>query len=143
MNKERLPEKGEALLARCDTATAASVNPEGYPRPVPMAKGHTAGCSEMRMATGADAWKAAEFRRNPKAGLSYSHGGAGSAMRGEVETVEDGRIRSGMRQERHINHFNEGPAETNCILLRFAGRRLRYMSTMNSPAPNCKVSVFY
>lgn len=45
--------KAEALLAECSTVTIASVNSDGFPRPVPMAKGETQGCGIVWMATGA------------------------------------------------------------------------------------------
>ncbi len=47
-------------------------NADGFPRPVPMDKGHTKGCNEVWVATGADSVKTADFRMNPKAGLCYS-----------------------------------------------------------------------
>lgn len=64
-----LIKKAEQLLAECSTVTIASVNSDGFTRPVPMAKGDTNGCGTVWMATGADSVKVADFRRNPKAGL--------------------------------------------------------------------------
>lgn len=37
--------KAEKLLAECSTVTIASVNSDGFPRPVPMAKGDTQGAA--------------------------------------------------------------------------------------------------
>lgn len=111
----------EELLAQCSHVTLASVNSEGFPRPVPMAKGHTSGCNEVWMATGADSLKVAEFRQNPKAGLCYDHDGASVCLRGTVEIVTDDTIRSDMWQDWYINHFTEGPTDPNYILLHFVG----------------------
>ena len=47
-------EKAVDLLAKCKEVTVASINYDGFPRPVPMAKGVTSGCNEVWMATGAD-----------------------------------------------------------------------------------------
>lgn len=111
----------EELLAQCSHVTLASVNGEGFPRPVPMAKGRTSGCNEVWMATGADSLKVAEFRQNPKAGLCYDHGGASVCLRGTVEIVTDDTIRSAMWQDWYINHFTEGPTDPNYLLLHFVG----------------------
>ncbi len=116
-----LAEKAAALLAQCGDVTLASINAEGFPRPVPMAKGRTAGCNEVWMATGADSVKAAEFRVNPKAGLCYSYYGDSVALRGTVEVVTDDEIRSEMWQEWYANHFPGGPADPNYVLLHFTG----------------------
>lgn len=101
--------------------TLASINAEGFPRPVPMAKGRTAGYNEVWMATGADSVKVAEFRVNPKAGLCYSSYGDSVALRGTVEVVTDDGIRSEMWQEWYANHFPGGPADPNYVLLHFTG----------------------
>lgn len=116
-----LAEKAAALLAQCGEVTLVSINAEGFPRPVPMAKGRTAGCNEVWMATGADSVKVAEFRANPKAGLCYSSYGDSVALRGTVEVVTDDEIRSEMWQEWYAKHFPGGPADPNYVLLHFKG----------------------
>lgn len=116
-----LAEKAAALLAQCGEVTLVSINAEGFPRPVPMAKGRTAGCNEVWMATGADSVKVAEFRANPKAGLCYSSYGDSVALRGTVEVVTDDEIRSEMWQEWYAKHFPGGPADPNYVLLHFTG----------------------
>lgn len=116
-----LAEKASALLAQCREVTLVSVNAEGFPRPVPMAKGHTVGCHEVWMATNADSVKAAEFKANPKAGLCYSCYGDSVALRGTVETVADDALRKEMWQSWYIEHFPGGPADPAYVLLRFVG----------------------
>ena len=115
--------KAETLLAECSNVTIASVNSEGFPRPVPMAKGETQGCNIIWMATGADSVKVADFRRNPKAGLCYDKGGSSVCLRGTVEIINDDRIRRQKWQEWYINHFSGGPADPNYLLLRFVGTK--------------------
>lgn len=92
-NGSDLIRKAEALLAECGTVTIASVNSDGFPRPVPMAKGDTQGCGTVWMATGADSVKVADFKRNPKAGLCYDKGGSSVCLRGTVEIINDDKIR--------------------------------------------------
>lgn len=114
-------DKAIDLLAQCREVTMASVNADGFPRPVPMAKGRTSGCNEVWMATGTDSEKVADFRANSKAGLCYSCGGASVALRGTVEIVSDDAIRAEMWQDWYINHFPGGPSDPNYILLHFIG----------------------
>ena len=114
-------EKATALLAQCQEVTLASVNADGFPRPVPLSKGHSSGCNEVWMATAANSVKVAEFGSNPKAGLCYSHLGDSVALRGTVEIVTDDKIRKEMWQEWYIDHFPGGPADPDYVLLRFIG----------------------
>ena len=117
----RLIQKVEELLAECATVTIASVNIDGFPRPVPMAKGDTLGCGTVWMATGADSVKVADFKRNPKAGLCYDKGGSSVCLRGMVEIIDDDNIRREKWQDWYINHFPGGPDDPNYVLLRFVG----------------------
>jgi general stress protein 26 len=114
-------EKAMALLAQCNEVILVSINADGAPRPVPMSKGHTVGCNEVWMATGADSVKVTDFKMNPKAGLCYSLYGDSVALRGAVEIVTDERIRKEMWQEWYINHFPGGPTDPNYVLLHFTG----------------------
>ena len=54
MTTKTMKEKATELLQRCEVVTLASVNKEGYPRPVPMSKILTEGISTIWMSTGAD-----------------------------------------------------------------------------------------
>lgn len=116
-----LAQKAAALLAQCETVTVVSVDAEGYPRPVPMAKIRTNGHNEVWMATGADSVKVADFTKNRKAGLCYASYGDSVAMRGTVEVITDEALRRELWQEWFIAHFPGGPADPNYVLLRFVG----------------------
>jgi len=120
-DERSLAEKAAALLAQCKDVTLASIDANGFPRPVPMSKGRTAGCNEIWMATDARSVKVAEFGMNPKAGLCYSSYGDSVALRGTVEVVTDDKIRSDMWQEWYIDHFAAGAADPNYVLLHFVG----------------------
>lgn len=119
---ERTPaEKAARLLAQCKEVTLASVNEDGFPRPVPMAKIKADGCNEVWMATGANSEKVADFRKNPKTGLSYSLYGDSVALRGSVEIVTDDETRKAMWQEDFAYHFPGGPTDPDYVLLHFVG----------------------
>ena len=111
----------EELLAQCNVVTIASVNSDGFPRPVPMAKGRTEGCNVVYMATAADSVKVADFTRNPKAGLCYDKDGSSVCLRGSVEVIYDEKTRADMWQDWYINHFPGGPTDPNYVLLKFIG----------------------
>ena len=121
MLPSNLIRKAEELLAECANVIIASVNSDGFPRPVPMAKGDTEGCGTVWMATGADSVKVADFKRNPKAGLRNDKGGSSVCLRGMVEIIDDDNTRREKWQDWYINHFPGGPDDPNYVLLRFVG----------------------
>lgn len=94
MSTKTMKEKATELLQRCEVVVLASVNKEGYPRPVPMSKIATDGISTIWMSTGADSLKTIDFLANPKAGLCFQdkgdsvslNGNCGSGNRREDET---------------------------------------------------------
>ena len=90
MSTKTMKEKATELLQRCEVVVLASVNKEGYPRPVPMSKIATEGISTIWMSTGADSLKTIDFRKNPKAGLCFQDKGDSVALTGTVE-VGNGR----------------------------------------------------
>ena len=120
-DERSLTEKATHLLLQCKEVTLASVNADGFPRPVPLDKIHSLGCNEVWVVTAADSEKVADFRLNPKAGLSYSFYGDSVALRGTVEIITDDVTRKRMWQEYFINYFPGGPADSNYVLIRFIG----------------------
>ena len=120
-DERRLIEKATHLLSQCKEVTLASVNADGFPRPVPLDKIHSLGCNEVWVVTAADSEKVADFRLNPKAGLSYSFYGDSVALRGTVEIITDDETRKRMWQEYFINYFPGGAADPNYVLIRFIG----------------------
>lgn len=63
MSTKTMKEKAVELLQKCEVVTLASVNKEGYPRPVPMSKIAAEGISTIWMSTGADSLKTIDFYR--------------------------------------------------------------------------------
>ena len=68
---EKIKEKAASLLQKCEVVVLSSINAEGYPRPVPIARIASEGLSTIWMSTGASSLKTTEFRANAKAGLCY------------------------------------------------------------------------
>lgn len=120
-NQKSIHERAEAVIARCEAVTLASVNDDGFPRPVVMSIMKHIGFNEVWMSTGADSEKTAELRKNPKAGLCYSSNGDSVVMRGFVEIVTDDELRKEMWKDWMIHHFPGGPTDSNYVLLRFVG----------------------
>lgn len=114
-------EQAMELLQRCETIVITSVNKEGYPRPVPMAKVHTESFNEVWMATGKDSAKTKDFAVNPKAGLCYHEGGNSIAMTGTVDIITDDATKERLWQDWFIAHFPGGPKDPNYVLLKFTG----------------------
>lgn len=121
-----LAEKAADLLAQCDNVTLASVDAQGYPRPVQLSKIAARGFHDVWMATSAASRKVGDFRLNPKAGLCYDHWGDGVALRGEVEVVTDDDTRRAMWQDWFGHHFPGGPADPDYVLLHFVGREATF-----------------
>ena len=80
-DERTLAEKATRLLAKCENVTVASIDANGYPRPVQMSKIGAKGFHEVWMATSADSVKVNDFKANNKAGLCYDHYGDGVALR--------------------------------------------------------------
>ncbi len=73
----------EQRMAKCLNVrdlVLASVDGDGFPRPVPMCKIHSSGINEIWVSTGADSVKFTQFINNPKAGLCYFEKGRSMVM---------------------------------------------------------------
>ena len=68
MSTKTMKEKATELLQRCEVVVLASVNKEGYPRPVPMSKIATEGLSTLWRSTGSESFKTSDGRTSPRAG---------------------------------------------------------------------------
>lgn len=120
-DKRSLVEKAVNLLAQCNEVTLATINADGFPRPVPIKKIKTNGCNEIWMATDAASVKINDLKTNSKAGVSYYFYGDSVALRGIAEIVSDDKIRKEMWQEWLINHFPGGATDPNYTLIKFVG----------------------
>ncbi|WP_293666313.1 pyridoxamine 5'-phosphate oxidase family protein [uncultured Parabacteroides sp.] len=119
---KEIKEKAEQMLQQCEVVTIASINENGYPRPVPMSKIKSEGYSTVWMSTGNDSLKTKDFRLNPKAGLCYSDKGNSVALTGKVEVITDADTKKEFWQDWFIEHFPLGPTDPNYIILKFKGQ---------------------
>ena len=71
MSTKTMKEKATELLQRCEVVVLASVNKEGYPRPVPMSKIATEGISTIWMSTGSDSLKLLTFWQTRKPDYAF------------------------------------------------------------------------
>ena len=68
---EEFKRKAELLLEQCDSVVLASVDENGYPRPVPMSKVKNEGITTIWFSTGTYSEKTKHFEVNPKAGVCF------------------------------------------------------------------------
>lgn len=126
MTTKTMKEKATEMLQRCEVVVLASVNKEGYPRPVPMSKIAAEGISTVWMSTGATSLKTIDFLSNPKAGLCFRENGNSVALMGEAEVVTDETIKRELWQDWFIEHFPGGPADSGYVLLKFKSNHATY-----------------
>jgi general stress protein 26 len=115
----KLKEKAIAMLENSDTIVLTSINKEGYPRPVPMAKVASTGISTIWMATGAKSVKTISFKSNPKAGVCFYTAGNSVALTGDIEIVTDQELKQEYWQDWFIAHFPKGATDPDYVLLKF------------------------
>ena len=108
--KNEMIRKGGTLLDACEVITVASVDGKGYPRPVPVVKLAAEGCGQIWFATGAGSRKTAQFRANPKAGVSFFAGQDSVVLTGFIEEVPD-PARRAFWQDWMLEHFPLGAAQ--------------------------------
>lgn len=121
-----LNEKAAALLQQTEVVVLSSVQPEGYPRPVPMSKIKSEGISVVWMATGRHSQKTRDFRKDAKAGLCFYRDGNSVALTGKVEIVTDESLKKELWQDWFIGHFPQGPTDPEYILLKFTASHATY-----------------
>lgn len=120
---EKIKEKAASLLQKCEVVVLSSINAEGYPRPVPIAKIASEGLSTLWMSTGTSSLKTTEFRTNPKAGLCFHAGGDSVVLTGEVEVMDDAESKEKYWQNWFIKFFPQGVKDPEYILLKFSSNQ--------------------
>lgn len=121
MNMKSIKEQALEMLQRCEVVILASVNKDGYPRPVPMSKIHTEGLNEIWMVTGRNSLKTKDFVRNPHAGVCFCEAGNSVVLTGTVEIITDKATKEKLWQDWLIDYCPGGAADENYILLKFTG----------------------
>lgn len=87
-----IEEKAGQIVAAAQIITVASIDENGYPRPVAMVKLKVED-GAIYVSTGASSAKTAHFKANPKAGISIVHGGDSIVYTGRMEIVADEAVK--------------------------------------------------
>lgn len=116
---ERIIQKASELLKRCQAVTFATVNGEGFPRPVPVKTLRTDDALTIWFATGIDSEKVAHIRRNMRTGASFYDRDDSVSLIGHAEVVTDPETLCDMWQPWLEAHFPGGPSDANYCLIKF------------------------
>ena len=116
---DRIIQKASELLKRCQTVTFATVNGEGFPRPVPVKTLRTDDALTIWFATGIDSEKVAHIRRNMRTGASFYDRDDSVSLIGHAEVVTDPETLRDMWQPWLEAHFPGGPSDANYCLIKF------------------------
>lgn len=119
---DNIEKKCDDLLEKCPLVTLASVSEEGYPRPCILVKVHADGFRKIYVATGSSSRKTAQFRSNPKAGLSFGTGSNGASLTGTVRILDDPQERTRYWQNWMIAHFPGGMNDPEFCVLEFTAK---------------------
>ena len=68
---EKIKQEAIELLNNCEVATLASIDEQGYPRPIVISKIKTDGIDTIWFSTGTSSEKTKNFIENPKAGVAF------------------------------------------------------------------------
>lgn len=123
---EELRRKAELLIDSCESVVLASVDENGYPRPVPMSKVKSEGFTTIWFATGTDSEKTKHYRVNPKAGVTFQKEINSVALTGDIEIVTDMEIKKALWQDWFIQHFPGGVEDPSYCILKFQAKRATY-----------------
>lgn len=123
---EELRRKAELLIDSCESVVLASVDENGYPRPVPMSKVKNEGFTTIWFATGTDSEKTKHFRVNPKAGVTFQKEINSVVLTGDIEIVTDMEIKRTLWQDWFIQHFPGGVEDPSYCILKFQSKRATY-----------------
>lgn len=123
---ETLKDKAIALLQNCEIVTLASIDDEGYPRPVPICRLKSEGITSVWMSTGTSSRKTKQFLGNPKAGLSFYKEYDSVVLTGEVTVVTDKATKQALWSEWMRAHFPGGVDDPEYCVLHFKTTEVTY-----------------
>lgn len=111
-------EKAAQIVANAQIITLASIDENGYPRPVPVVKLKDEN-GVIYVSTGTSSAKTAHFRANPKAGISIVKGGDSVVFTGEIDIIEDIAIKRSLWGDWMLDHFPGGIEDPEYCILKF------------------------
>lgn len=120
-----IQEKATAIVANAQIITLASIDENGYPRPVAMVKIKDE-CGAIYVSTGTSSAKTTHFKANPKAGLSIVEGGNSIVYAGDVEIVTDEILKRSLWGDWMLEHFPGGVNDPEYCVLKFTPKSATY-----------------
>lgn len=122
---ENIKEKAAQMLATAQVITVASIDENGYPRPVAMVKIKDED-GAIYVSTGTSSAKTAHFKANPKAGISIVKGGDSIVYTGEMEIVTDEAVKRAFWGDWMLPHFPGGVDDPEYCVLKFTPKSATY-----------------
>lgn len=120
-----IKEKAAQMVATAQVITVASIDENGYPRPVAMVKIKDQD-GAIYVSTGTSSAKTAHFKANPKAGVSIVRGGDSIVYTGEMEIVKDEALKRSLWSDWMLEHFAGGVEDPEYCVLKFTPKSATY-----------------
>lgn len=120
-----IKEKAAQMVATAQVITVASIDENGYPRPVAMVKIKDQD-GAIYVSTGTSSAKTAHFKANPKAGVSIVRGGDSIVYTGEMEIVKDEALKRSLWSDWMLEHFVGGVEDPEYCVLKFTPKSATY-----------------
>ena len=120
-----IEEKAVQIVAAAEVVTVASIDENGYPRPVAMVKLKDKN-GGIYFSTGTSTAKAAHFKANSKAGISIVEGENSVVYTGEMEIVTDQRIKESLWDDWMRPHIPGGVTNPQYCVLKFTPKSSTY-----------------
>ena len=120
-----IKEKAAQILNDNQIITIASIDENGFPRPVPVVKLKNDG-DVLYFSTGTSSAKTAHFKTNPKAGISIMQGDDSVVFTGFIEIVEDLEVKSSLWGDWMLPHFPRGVEDPEYCLMKFTPQSTMY-----------------
>lgn len=119
-------EKATQIIEKAQIIILASIDQNGYPRPVPMCKLSQNENGEIYISTGTSSAKTAHFRANPKAGMSITEGTNSIVYTGIIEFIEDKELKHALWKDWMLAHFPNGAEDPEYCVLKFVPESATY-----------------
>ena len=120
-----IQEKAAKIVEEAQVITLASIEENGYPRPVAVMKLKDLG-GALYVSTGTSSAKTAHFRANPKAGVSIVCGNDSIVYTGKIEIVKDKEIKQSLWCDWMFPHFPGGVDDPEYCVLKFTPESYTY-----------------
>lgn len=120
-----IKEKAAQIVASAQIITVASIDENGYPRPVAMVKLKEEN-GALYVSTGTSSAKTAHFKANPKAGVSIVCGGDSVVYTGEMEIITDEAVKRSLWGDWMLPHFPGGVEDPEYCVLKFTPKSATY-----------------